>query len=446
MQEGLRISVSGIRGEVPDALNVEVASKFSSAFSSYLEEGRIGVCRDSRYSSHMLEMAVLSSVIASGLDCVDFGMLPIPFLQFFMREEAFTGGIAVTAGHNPLPWNAVVLLDGGGHYLEASEGSEVFNIYEAGDFNNVPWKELGGVEKKTFPIEHYFEEISKLVNVERISRAGFKVVADPCNGVVSSFLGAFGDFFNLELISINDDPEKPFPHPPEPSFENASQVEAVVKSTGADLGFLLNSDGSRISFVSEKGNGLSEECTFPLCLLSLKDRIKKAVSTIVTSGLADWVAERCGVKILRTKVGQSAVVHMMEAEGAGAGGEGSGSFALSSFSSGYDALLSLSLVLDLISGEEKGLSEIISPFPKLYMRKLKIEVPPERTYKVMDKLEDVYSKENPNFMDGIRIDRKGVWFNIRPSATEFLLRLFIEGEKEELVESIEEEIRGRIEL
>ncbi|MCK4496456.1 MAG: hypothetical protein KAU91_08910, partial [Candidatus Aminicenantes bacterium] len=284
------------------------------------------------------------------------------------------------------------------------------------------------------------------VNVERIKRASFKVVADPCNGVVSSFLGAFGDFFNLELISINDDPEKPFPHPPEPSLENASQVEAVVKSTEADLGFLLNSDGSRISFVSEKGNGLSEECTFPLCLLSLKDRIKKAVSTVVTSGLVDWAADQCGVKILRTKVGQSAVVHMMEAEGAGAGGEGSGSFALSSFSSGYDALLSLSLVLDLISGEEKGLSEIISPFPKLYMRKLKIEVPPERTYKVMDKLEDVYSKENPNFMDGIRIDRKGVWFNIRPSATEFLLRLFIEGEKEELVESIEEEIRGRIEL
>ncbi len=444
MKDRLRISVSGIRGEVPGALNVEVASKFSSAFSSYLEEGKIAVCRDSRCTSPMLEMAVISSIMAAGLDCSDFGMLPTPFLQFLMRSDPFAGGISITGGHNPLSWNAIILLDTGGDYLDVSEGSEVFNIYEAGDFKKVRWKELGRTQPTIFPLELYLESLSKMVETVSIRKRGYKIVADPCNGSASAFIKDFADFFGIDLIPINDHPEKPFPHPPEPSVENAAQVEAVVKSTGADLGFLLNSDSSRLSFVDEKGEALSEEMTFPLCLLSLKDRIKKAVTTTVTTSWADWAAENIGITLSRTKVGQSSVVHTMESEGAEGGGEGSGSFSLLTFSSGYDSLLTLVLVLDCMSRKEKALSELTQPFPPLHMKKIKVDVPPERTYRVMDRLEEIYSRENPDCTDGIRVERKGVWFNIRPSLTEFVLRVTIEGKKEKEVESVEDELMDRI--
>jgi phosphomannomutase len=444
MKDRLRISVSGIRGEVPGALNVEVASKFSSAFSSYLEEGRVALCRDSRCSSHMLEMAVISSVMASGLDCADFGMLPTPFLQFLMRKESFAGGISIAGGHNPLSWNAIILLDTGGDYLDISEGSEVFNIYEAGDFRKARWRNLGKIHTLKFPLELYLEELSKIVDTESIRKRSYKVVADPCNGSASTYLRDFADFFRIDLIPVNDNPEKPFPHPPEPSIENASQVEAVVKSTAADLGFLLNSDSSRLSFVSEKAEALSEEMTFPLCLLSLKGKIRKAITTTVTTSWADWAAEKIGITISRTKVGQSSVVHTMESEGAEAGGEGSGSFSFLPFSSGYDSLLALALILDYMSRRGKLLSELIQPFPPLNMKKIKIEVPPERTYRVMDRLEEIYYRENPDCTDGIRVERKGIWFNIRPSATEFVLRITIEGEKEEEIESVEDELMDRI--
>ena len=446
MKNRLRINVSGIRGEVPGALNVGVVSKFSSAFTSTLEKGQIAICRDSRISSHMLAMAVLSSVIAGGLDCADFGLLPTPFLQFLMGKEKFSGGIAITGGHNPISWNAVILLDTEGDYLDISEGSEVFNIYEAGDFTKASWKELGHIQTTTFPMDRYLEEMSRIVDADRIQNSGFKVVADPCNGASSSFLENFGDFFNLDLIPINDNPEKPFPHPPEPSIENASQVEAVVGSTGADIGFLLNSDGSRISFVNEKGVAFSEEMTFPLVLLSLQNRIDKAVTTSVTSSWADWAAHTIGVPLTRTKVGQSSVVHVMESEGAGVGGEGSGSLCFLSFSLGYDSLLTLALILDFMAREEKSLSALTALFPERHMKKIKIEVPPERTYRVMDQLEEIYSRENPDYTDGVRVERKGVWFNIRPSSTEFVLRITIEGEKQKDVESIEDELRDRMRI
>ena len=108
MKQGVRISVSGIRGEVPEALNVEIVSKFSSAFSSYLEQGKIGVCRDARISSHMLEMAVLSSIMAAGIDGFDFGLLnflyPVEIhLAVFCPEYIGKTSLGKPAGYRHLP-------------------------------------------------------------------------------------------------------------------------------------------------------------------------------------------------------------------------------------------------------------------------------------------------------------------------------------------------------
>jgi len=276
-------------------------------------------------------------------------------------------------------------------------------------------------------------------------QAGFTCTADPCNGAVSPFLKPYSEFFGLNMISINDEIDKPFSHSPEPSAENSSQAEAVVKAMDSDIGFLANSDGSRLSFVSEKGVGLSEEMTLPLCLLSLKDRIKTAVSTVATSSLIDWVGDTSDIRIIKTKVGQSAVSHTIRAEGAEAGGEGSGSFLFLPFSPGYDSLLALTLVLDLMAKESKSLSEITAPFPELVRKKIKIQVSPEKIYRVMDMLEEKYSGESPDVTDGIRINRKKAWFIIRPSSTEFILRIMIEGHDSESVTDIEEEIKERIE-
>jgi phosphomannomutase len=444
MTDRLRISVSGVRGKVPEALDVDVASRFASAFAAYLEDGRIALCRDFRFSSEMLSMAAVSAIMSAGLDCLDFGQIPVSFLQFYLAQHDCSGGIAVSAGHNPLPWNALVLLGESGFYLEATEGPEVFNIYEAGNFNKASWQELGQKQQIPFPIEHYLASLAKLVNLPRLKAAGFKIVADPCNGVVSPFLSSFCEYFFLQMISINDEPDKPFPHPPEPSPENASQAEAVIKASGADLGFLLNSDGSRISLVNEKGTALSEELTLPLCLLALQGKIRKAVSTVATTSLVDWAAQQAGISLLRTRVGQSAVTHTMVAQNAELGGEGSGSLAYLPFSPGYDGLMALTLILDWMAAQQKPLSQLTAVMPNLVRKKIRIHVPPDRTYKVMDKLEAVFSKENADYTDGIRVQRPKAWFIIRPSTTEFILRIMIEGEDAETLDSIEHEIRERI--
>ncbi len=445
MENRLRITVSGIRGKVPASLNVDIASRFASAFASYLEKGSLVLGHDGRISSQMLAMAAISSSIASGLNIEDYGLLPTPFLQYLLARDQSAGGISISGGHNPLPWNAVILLGDSGSYLEDNEGAEVFNVYEAGNFQKAHWNQLGGINICSFPLESYIHTLSGQVKTGPIQKSKFKVVADPCNGAVSPFLKHLGDYFGIDMIIINNEPEKPFPHPPEPSPANAAQAEAVVKATGSDLGILFNSDGSRLSLVTEKGTGLSEELILPLSILSLQGRIHQAVSTVASSSWVDWAGERAGVKIRRTRVGQSAVSQLMQAEEASLGGEGSGSLAFLPVSPGYDALLAFILILHLLAREERPLSEIAGLFPELYRRKLKIPVSPFRVYGIMDRLEDLYSPEQPDFTDGIRIDRGPLWFIIRPSSTEFILRIMIEGEDEAEVEKTENEIRERIE-
>jgi len=448
MTDRLRISVSGVRGKVPEALDVDTASRLASSFASYLEEGRVAVCRDSRASSKMLSLAVATSLMAAGLDCIDYDLIPVPFLQYALAKGKVpcAGGIAVSAGHNPLPWNALVLLSESGYYLEATEGPEVFNILEAGEFKKAGWETLGRSIQEKFDLENYLTSLGGLIDVPRLQGCRYKVVADPCNGVASPFLAPYCDFFGLELVAINQDTDKPFPHPPEPSPENASQTEAVVKASGAQLGFLMNSDGSRLSLVDEKGEALSEELTVPLCLLALKGKVNKAISTVATSSLVEWAASRSGMQLLRTRVGQSSVTHTMAAEGALVGGEGSGSLAFLPFSPGYDGLLALTLILDWMAESGRPLSELKAQLPALFRRKIRIEVPPDRIYRVMDRLEAVFQQDAPDITDGIRVERPDAWFIIRPSTTEFILRIMIEGRDPKPVDSIEDEIRERMEL
>ncbi|RLE01695.1 MAG: hypothetical protein DRJ11_09080 [Candidatus Aminicenantes bacterium] len=445
MTPRLRINISGIRGVVPEALNVEVAARLAAAYATYLEKGEILVCRDTRETGLMLQMAICASIQAAGLTVIDYGQLPTPFLQFELQRRPRAGGIVVSAGHNPLPWNAIIFLNERGRYLESNEGAEVFNIYEANQFQLVPWNKIGQRRREEFDFGRYLQSLGREVNLAEIRRARFKIVLDACNGAASPYLESFCEFFGCECVPLNNDPAKPFPHPPEPGPVVSAQVEAVVKATRADLGVLFNSDASRASFVDEQGQGLSEEMTFPLCLLSRQGKTEEAVTTVVTSRWADWAAQEADLRLLRTRVGQSAVVQMMAATGVLLGGEGSGSVVWQPFSPGYDGWLALAFLLELMSRTGEKLSQLVSKFPPLVFKKLKIDVAPEKMYRLMDRLEKEFAAAKPDLTDGLTIVQPKIWFNVRPSSTEFILRVFVEGEEarevEETAAKLEEILR-----
>ncbi len=437
----LRISVSGIRGRVPEGLNVIVAAEFASAYATHLERGRIGVAVDGRWSGPMLAHAVVSALSSCGADVAFLGLCPTPVLQLLVNRGVLNGGISITGGHNPPDWNALLLLNSRGAYLDTFEGNEVFNIYHSKEFKKAGWKELGRIEEFSSWREIYLKELEKVVSREIIKSGRFKIVVDCSAGAASAVMEEVCDRFGIDCILLNKDPSAGFPHPPEPSPETAQQAAVVVEAVGANAGFVFNSDASRVCFITEKGEALSEEMTLPLVALALlRDNPSPLVTTVATSRLADDVASRFSVPVIRTRVGQSAVVSTMEATGALAGGEGSGSVCFMRFSPAYDSVLSMLLLLQLMAQEGRPLSELSASFPRYQMKKIKVELPLEKLYRLMHQLEEVYSGENVDYTDGIRVERKKGWFNIRPSTTEFILRIIVEAEDSESLASMVDEI------
>ncbi len=447
MSDKIRITTSGIRGRVPEDLNVSIVSDFTSAYATYLEKGNIAVITDGRWSGKMFAHSVISSLSSSGLNTYFLHILPTPVVQYFLRNRIFDAAISITGGHNNENWNALLLLNRDGSYPDFMEGREIFNIYHSKDFKKVSWDNLGKIKNIDADIDKYIEKIGSIVNTEEIRKNRFKIVVDSCASSPVKIMNKLAQYFNINLIHLNDKIMGKFPHKPEPSPENSYQTEATVRATSSDIGFLFNSDGSRLSVIDEKGRGLSEEFTLPLVTLAyVEDINSQIITTVATSKIIDMVGKEFNIPVLRTKVGQPAVIHFMRAKNSEIGGEGSGSVCIRELSFGYDSFVSLALILQLMAETGKQISDIIKKYDRFIMKKFKKFIPLEKSYKALHRLEEKYDKFTPMMTDGIRVEKKGVWFNIRPSTTEFALIIIIEAEDEQLLEKSYAEIENILEV
>src|ERR687890_2201327 len=130
----LKIGITGVRGIVGETFTPELAVEFAESFGTYLDRGRILVCRDTRPSGQMIRSAVLAGLLAAGCEVVDLGVCPTPSMQLAVARGGAEGGIAVTAGHNPSQWNALKFVRGDGLYLNALQADELLDIFHQGEF------------------------------------------------------------------------------------------------------------------------------------------------------------------------------------------------------------------------------------------------------------------------------------------------------------------------
>ena len=143
----LMISISGIRGIVGDGLTPQTVLNFAMGLGSYLGGGKVIIGRDSRVTGPMVQHAVISGLLATGCDVVDIGVCPTPTVQMTVEKLKARGGIAITASHNPIEWNALKLIDSSGMFLDETQGKEVLKNVEKNDYRNVTWDQVGKLEK-----------------------------------------------------------------------------------------------------------------------------------------------------------------------------------------------------------------------------------------------------------------------------------------------------------
>ena len=210
----LKIGITGVRGIVGDTFTPEVAIGFAQAFGTYLDNGRILVCRDTRASGPMVRAAVMSGLLAAGCEVIDVGVCPTPSMQLAIPWLKADGGIAITAGHNPSQWNALKFVRSDGLYLNPMQAEELLDIFHQAEFAKATWDKIQRVINYRDPIEHHVELLKNAFDVQAIKARGLKVAVDCCNGACSKFIPRWLQELGCEVLAVNDDPSAPFPHRP----------------------------------------------------------------------------------------------------------------------------------------------------------------------------------------------------------------------------------------
>jgi phosphomannomutase len=443
----LKIGITGVRGIVGETFTPEVAVGFSQAFGTYLDGGRILVCRDTRASGPMVRAAVMAGLLAAGCEVIDLGVCPTPSLQLAVTWLKADGGIAITAGHNPSHWNALKFVRSDGLYLNPMQAEELLDIFHQGEFAKATWDKIERSIQYQDPIEHHLELLNNAFDVETIKRRRFKVAVDCCNGACSRLIPRWLQQLGCEVLAINDDPSASFPHRPEPTPENMAQLSAVVRAGRADVGFAHDADGERLGIVTELGQPLSEELTLVLASqIRLKQRAGTVVTNVSTTHAIDQIAARCGGAVVRTPVGQAYISEGMIEHNAVLGGEGSGGVTVPEVHLTHDSAAAVGLILEGLAHSGERVSAVVEQLPRLIMLKHNVLVEPNRLYSVLQNFRKAIEHEQLTFdlTDGIKVLVPQGWIHVRASNTESMIRVIVEAEESNSANNLLDWTRDRL--
>ncbi len=299
-----KIGISGVRGIVGESLTPQLVTSFSAAFGNYCGAGPILIGTDSRPSREMVKQAAIAGLLSVGCTPVDTGIVPLPALMLHVRQSGAFGGIYISASHNPIEWNALKFIGFDGIVLRPNQSAELADLYHQGVYSRVGAQDIADERFDDSTVTRHREAVLRIVNAGSIRARRFKVAVDCCNGAASLATPAFLRALGCEVLELNTQMDRPFPHNPEPLPDNISELCNLVRQSGTDIGFAQDADADRLAVVNESGEALGEDCTVALAVGHwLSRKPGPVVVSASTSRMVDDIAARFEVPVFRTRVG-----------------------------------------------------------------------------------------------------------------------------------------------
>ena len=483
MQIKQRINVSGYRGIWGDTLNKEVVILYTRAFVRFLKEKNnkptVLIGRDGRESGPEIKEIILNELKNLGVEGIDGDILPTPTVLFSVANHKYTGGIIITASHNPIEYNGLKFVNDKGLFTINEEVIEINKYYEEeiDKFenkklqNNIPSEsthksllrfcssQLDSLRKAFIRnillpffkkcktpnfLKEHANKILANINVEAIRAKKFKVVVDMINASACVMDPYLFEQLGVELIPLNNIPNGKFGHRPEPIRDNLIGTEKVAKENKVDVGFVHDPDADRLVLINNKGEVVIEEDSIALAVENIlsKNKGRNIVLNLSTSKRAEDIATKYGGKTFRTKIGEGFVVDGMMEHDAIIGGEGNGGIIYPTINTARDSFVGISLILEMMDERNKTICELIDEIPKYIMKKDKWLVAGLNLNEMYAKLKTIFSNATINEQDGVRFDfPDSSWIHLRPSNTEPIIRLFGEAKTEEEIDELFEKAK-----
>jgi phosphomannomutase len=422
------ISVSGLRGVLGRELTPEVAIRYVGLFANQVSPGSIVLTRDSRPSGAMLVEAIRSGLAAAGRVCLDGGIAPTPTTGVLIRHLEASGGIQVSASHNPPEYNGIKLFSSLGRVISASAGAELAERFRGpGSVNWAGPDQLGCWRPIDEPLAEHARAVLGTVDVEQVRGRRLRVLLDANHGAGGELGHRILQSMGCQVVLHEAQPDGLFSHPPEPTEENLAGVQRLVSQSEIDVAFCLDPDADRLAIIDSQGRYLGEEATLALCVAeTLALRPGPIVTNCSTSRMSQDLAARYKVPFHLTPVGEANVVDQMLACGAVLGGEGNGGVIDPRVGLVRDSFVAMACVLGAMARRGMSVTELAAELPEYAIEKCRVHVDSARLDDALMQVARHHRGAVISRLDGLRLDWPDRWLLARASNTEPVVRVIAE--------------------
>lgn len=445
------------RGIYPSEMNESAMNLIAQSYLKFLSEktGKpikeltMAVCADVRESSKPLLAEAIKTFLEYGVTVYDLGLLSINDYYFAVGRYKYDGGFMATASHNPPAYGGCKLAYTNLEYensIEFVSGKELLKFMQDLNFPLKDEKVKGKIVKKDIITDH-LKHILSFVDLKKIKP--LKVVVDTGNGMNGIMVPKIFEKLPCELIHLFPNLDGTFPNrAPNPLTKGApDKIAAKIKEIGADIGFLCDVDGDRFNLIDENGQFYKGDMTFIPMIKPMLEKYPGAgivYNLISTHSVKDLITKWDG-RPIRSEVGYLNLARHMREEDGIMSGEVSAHFAFKESYFADNGFIAMVLILQAISQDGRLVSEIMKGY-NLYHKSEELNFVVDNVDIELNKFRNTYQENILDEMDGITVEYKDWWFNIRPSNTEPLLRLTVEADSQELLEEKIEELESLIDF
>ncbi len=424
------VSVSGLRGIVGQTFTAEIIVPYVAAFADFCGGGKVIVGGDSRPSREWAQPLVEAVLRARGCDVISVGLAPTPTVGMMVRMFKGSGGIAITASHNPMEWNGLKFFHKSGEFLTPAHHKKLSSLMKKPVAHKGALK-VGRFKETNDAIERHIAKLTKVVPPP-VSGKGRKlrVVIDCCNGAASYIAPKLASLYGVKAEIIFASPGRPFPRGAEPLPQNIQVLRREVKRFKADFGVAIDPDADRLALVDEKGVAIGEERTLVLAAdtwLRLSKKKTPLCANLSTTQAIQDLAAKHGLDVYRSPIGEAHVLAEMKKRGAEIGGEGNGGVILPAVHPGRDAATAFALIIIGMMGRRGSLSKWNTTIPDYVMVKASVDMHALSLKQTIQRAKGMF-KDASDFdeTDGLKIVFEDSFIHLRPSNTEPIMRIFVE--------------------
>lgn len=437
----------GVRGVANKELTPLLAMQLGQAGASVLtketsHKPTIMVGCDTRISGDMLANALMAGVCSVGANAVYVGIVPTPAVAYLTRKNHMDAGVVISASHNPVEFNGIKFFDANGYKLPDAMEDEIEAIIK-NDMKDLAFPtgtEIGSITYRTDAREDYVKHATEAIPVDL---HGMKIVADCAEGASYYTSVEALKLLGADVVAIHNNPDGTNINAGCGSTHMEELMERV-KAEKADVGLAFDGDADRLLAVDEKGNKVDGDQIMGIVGNYLKEQKKLKKDTIVATVMSNLgfflMGEKQGIHMEQTKVGDRYVLERMRQIGANLGGEQSGHVIFLDENTTGDGLLSALHLLQVLVDTKKPLSELATIMEVLPQALVNAKVPNDKKNSYM---------ENPQIADAIdALTKKFAGEGrvlIRPSGTEPLVRVMIEGKDQNRIQEEAEKLAALIE-